>query len=65
MLRMPKTDEFKLNVFLKDGSSFLGKDLPQRPFGEREVVVAFWHEDKIRMYPMTAVEYVELVPEDN
>lgn len=51
-----------INVTLKDGTLFHGMDIPSNPFGQHERVVSFWVGDVIRMYPMSEVAFVELVP---
>ena len=51
-----------MNVVLKNGERFTGMDFTGRPFGEAERVVSFWHGDVVRVYPMSEVAYVELVP---
>ena len=63
MIREPKEfDKATMNVVLKNGERFFGMDITGRPFGETERMVSFWYGDVIRMYPMSEVAYVELVP---
>lgn len=64
MVRLPKDSNMKINVILKNGEQFLRKDIINQPFGENEKLVYFWLDDIIRVYPMGAVEYMELVPEE-
>ena len=62
MIKEPKNmQSLKLNVFLKNGTSYLNKDTTPKPFGEMERVVGFWDEDMIIMIPMEQVYRVELV----
>ncbi len=49
----------KVNVFLKTGVSFLGKDITQRPCGDHDRIVAFWDGDVIIIIPMTEVKLIE------
>lgn len=60
MIRAITSNELKINVFLKNGKKYLNKDIPDRPFGEHEKIVCFWHENIIRGYPINDVEYFEL-----
>ena len=64
MIKLLKTKNFSMTVILKDGSVFQNKDVPEYPFGEYEKLVAFWHEDKIRVYSMEAVQYIEFIPNE-
>lgn len=50
-----------INVFLKDGTSFLGKDISSKPFGDHDRVVSFWEGNVFMVYPLTEVERFELV----
>ena len=50
----------KINVVLKNGEQFLGKDIPSSPCGQFELVVSFWHKGGIRAYPLDMVAYYEL-----
>lgn len=65
MIKSPQTNQFKINVLLKNGEYYENKDITERPFGGRELVVSFWHENKIRLYSLQDVEYCELVEEIN
>lgn len=53
----------KLNVFLKDGTDYLGKDIPSRPFGDNERYVAFWVDGAITLIPMDLVKRIEMFNE--
>ena len=63
MVRMPKTQNFKINVFLKNGDCFNDKDIPNQPFGEDGRVVSFWDEDRLIVFPMDEIFCVELIEE--
>lgn len=63
MIREPNnTQNFTINVTLKDGTQFHGMDITGSPFGQHERVVSFWVGDVVRVYPMAEVAFVELVP---
>ena len=64
MIRLPEVNSFKINVKLKDGTMFSGKDTIYKPFGESEKLISFWIDDVIRIYPMEQVNYIELIPEE-
>ena len=59
---LQNAENLTMNIVLKDGSKFEGKDIPSRPFGDRENFVSFWVGNVVRMYPIADVEYIELVP---
>jgi hypothetical protein len=60
MIRQPKNEEScTINVFLKDGTSYLNKDITEKPISENEMLVGFWHEEKVRTYPMEQVYFIE------
>ena len=61
MIKVPEGMEISINVFLKNGEKYLGKDITNQPLGEHEKLVSFWHEGKIRTYPIRQVEYFEFV----
>lgn len=61
MLREVKNREnAKINVDLKDGRKFLGKDIHSKPFGDYERVVSFWDGDALMVFPMDQVKEVAL-----
>lgn len=63
MIREPSSmQNLTINVTLKDGTEFHGMDVTSNPFGQHERVVSFWVGDVLRMYPMSEVAFVELVP---
>lgn len=65
MIREPRNAEnLTINVTLKDGTQFHGMDITSNPFGQHERAVSFWVGDVIRMYPMSEVAFIELVPAD-
>ena len=60
MVKEPVNREnMKVNVFLKDGTELLGKDVTPQPMGEHERVVSFWDGDVIKVYPFDLVERLE------
>ncbi len=65
MIRIPENRQLLMNVKLKSGEMFENKDITDSPFGEHERLVCFWNGDKIRVYPMHDIEYLELVPQKN
>jgi len=54
------SENLVMNVKLKNGQFFERCDIPERPFGENEQVVAVWLDGKIRMFPLRDVEFCEL-----
>lgn len=54
----------KLNVFLKDGESYLGKDTTSKPFGDNDRMVGFWQDNAITIIPMDLVKKIEMFFED-
>jgi len=49
----------KINVYLRDGTSHLGKIMPPRPFGEYERAVGFINQDEtLTMIPLDLVAKV-------
>jgi hypothetical protein len=62
MIKMPESDQFVINVKLKNGELFRQKDITNAPMGEHERWVSFWNDGKIRAYPAEDVKYYELVP---
>lgn len=65
MVRDPLSENIKINVYLKNGDSFIGKDITSNPVGSKERVVSFWLDnDTIRVYPVDEVRYFEYVFED-
>lgn len=58
-------ENLKINVVLKSGKSFLGKDVPPKPLGEHERVISFWDDNAIMCFPMEQVLYFSLYTETN
>jgi hypothetical protein len=59
MIREPRnTEKLTLSVTTKGGTTYERRDTTQRPFGEKESVVAFWDDDVIRIIPMSEVKEV-------
>ena len=48
-----------VSVFLNNGTVYQYKDVPESPFGDNERYIAFWHEEKIMVFPMEQVEHIE------
>lgn len=53
------TENIKINVILRDGTQFIGKDITPKPMGEHDRVISFWDERKLKAYPLDLVEYFE------
>ncbi len=49
----------KISVFLRDGRSFLNKDITSKPFGDYEQMIAFWDGDKVVGIPLALVDHYE------
>lgn len=65
MIRMPDMKRnVSITVKLKNGEIYKNKDITNQPFGEHNIVVSFWHDDKLRAYPIDDVEYYELFFEE-
>jgi len=64
MLKTVKTRQFLLNVKIKNGRLFEAKDIPTSFLSDHERWIAFWHNGRIRAYPIQDVEYYELVPQE-
>ena len=58
-------NNLKINITLKDGTEYLGRDIPPKPFGEHERVVSFWDADgrAIIIIPMSEVKSIALYEE--
>lgn len=52
--------DFVMDVYLKNGQTFIGKDIPVRPMGETENVISFWNDDELYIISMNEVEKVIL-----
>ncbi len=62
MIRVPYFfKQTNINVFLKNGENFMNKDVtnntPQG--GKNQVTISFWHNGKLRYYPISEVSYWE------
>lgn len=55
-----RKDNFVVDVYLKTGETFIGKDIPVRPMGETENVISFWNDDELYIIPMNDVQKVIL-----
>lgn len=55
-----KPDNITINVWLKDGSIYLNKDIPSAVHGKYERAVSFWmDENTLRVCPLDQVDYFE------
>ena len=63
MVKLPtNTENISLNVFLKNGEIYVGKDITNQPLGEHDRVVSFWRdENTVVTYPLEQVERFEFV----
>lgn len=61
MIRNPKNGPAKANIFLKDGTEYLGRDVVERTFGEHDRMVGFWNNDVLVCIPMSEVKRVEFI----
>ena len=62
MIRQPSEAEvtkMKINVYLKTGEEFIGKDLTEQPLTDKELFVGFWDGDIIKIYPSETVAKIE------
>ena len=46
-----------MNVYMKDGTNFLGCDIPDTKGSD--TMVGFWYDNAIRYVPLTDVKYVD------
>ncbi len=51
-----ESDSVRINVYLLDGTGYLGKDFPDQPI--TEAVVNFWHNNKLMVIPLHRVERI-------
>ena len=62
MIKVPENENnLELNVFLKNGKTFLNKDVPNQPMGKNERVVSFWNDDRLMVYPMEQIDHIEII----
>ncbi len=65
MIRELKNQEkLVVDIFLKDGRSFLGKDIPPRPTGEFERYVSCFDGEAVAVFPMEQVKEFALYVEE-
>ena len=51
-----EAESLVMDVYLKNGASFLNKDIPKKPFGESGELVCFWNTQReISCYPLSEV----------
>ncbi len=60
MIKNLKNQEvMKINVYLRDGSKFIGKDITNQPMGEHDRIISFWDGNIIKIYPLDLVQRFE------
>ena len=60
MIKNPEnTEQMTISVYLKNGEEFLDKDITSTPISDKELVVGFWIDGKVRLYPMSEVRMIE------
>jgi hypothetical protein len=64
MIRDPEMNNLVISVKLKSGKLYEYKDISSKPMGDYERTVSFWHNGKIRAYPLQDIEYYEIIPHD-
>lgn len=47
-----------MDVFMKDGTSFIGCDYPSEPISNPRDVVCFWLNNGLRVVPISDVKHV-------
>lgn len=50
----------KTDVKLKNGEIFLNCDITSSMFGDKDNIISFWFADKLRVYPIEAMEYCDI-----
>lgn len=63
-VRKFKTSHLKINVFLHNGTQYLGRDIPDEPFGDHENFISFWCDDFLQIIPLSEVKHIELYEDD-
>ena len=56
------TEKLLFTITLKNGEIYENKDITQAPFGQ-DNFVAFWHDNKVRMVPISLIKYVDMIEE--
>ena len=54
----------KINVYLRDGRSCLGCDIPSKPMGEHDRFVSFWFQRALRVIPLDLVKEIKIYFDD-
>lgn len=57
-----ESEHIKINVDLKNGRSFLNKDIPSKPF-EINGMVSFWVGDDLKIIPLSEIREMNLFVE--
>ena len=55
-------EKMKIKIVLKDNNFIIG-DITSNPFGDNENLVSVWVEDRVRIFPIKDVSYIELFEE--
>lgn len=58
----PLDRNIKMNVVMKCGEKYLGCDVPSQTQSDR--VIAFFHDNAVRVVPLQDVEYVDFYSDD-
>lgn len=58
-------ENLKVNVFLKNGKSFLDKDITLKPLGEYERIISFWDDGAVKCIPIERVSCFEFYEKKN
>ena len=55
----------KVNVYLRDGTEILGKDIPLRPSSDNDRIISYFDEDKsFHIIPLDLVRHIVFYWED-
>ena len=61
MIRELLIENVSVTVVLKNGEVYENCDVPGAPTGETGNMVCFWVEDKLRIYPIADVKYIDFI----
>ena len=61
MIKKITGTDFSINVKLKNGKYFENMDIHTQTIDEEGRTLGFWIKDVYRMYPLSEVEYFELI----
>ena len=65
MIKEPETNVGKVVITMKDGFTYVGKDVPNNPFGEHDKLFSFWYGNKIRIIPIENISYIDMFEEQD